>query len=206
MTDDVITSSLSYFYYLTGANPHKLIRTERAKTIHVKMLLNRKNKQKRTKSMADAEEQIIENGSTKTLDTSLPLPYKRKGLSESEKLIRDTLLHESKTMKPEKTSLNKINGIFECYENSLKNKNGVIKRNSEFVPCLISKGYMTITLNNIRRHNVLSVDVSLPLVFLEHENIDSRRLFSCQNVIVSVHFLEWKCTRFCFGIFTKERA
>ena len=173
-----------------GANPHTLIRTERAKTVHVKMLLTRKNKSvrkhKRTKSMADAEYSSDNTNDENTMDKSLPLPYKKKGLSESEKLIRDTLLHESKTMKPEKTCLNKINGIFECYENSLKNKpvNNVNKRvygrknmvengnanSSEFILCSINKGYMTIKLNNTRRHNVLTLDVSyVPLFYMIRE-------------------------------------
>lgn len=144
------------------------------------MLLTRKNKHKRKLDTAASN-----NSETET-EKSMTPPYKRKGLSESEKLIRDTLLHESKTMKPEKTCLNKINGIFECYENSLLNNNNNIisntkpinnkkiygrrslsdgyynhnvERGSELVICEIDKGYMTITLNNIRRHNVLTIEV-----------------------------------------------
>ena len=168
------------FYSISGANPHLLIRTAKAKTVQLKMLLTRKNKHKRKLDTAASN-----NSETET-EKSMTPPYKRKGLSESEKLIRDTLLHESKTMKPEKTCLNKINGIFECYENSLLNNNNNInsntkpinnkkiygrrslsdgyynhnvERGSELVICEIDKGYMTITLNNIRRHNVLTIEV-----------------------------------------------
>ena len=144
------------------------------------MLLTRKNKHKRKLDTAAGH-----NSSETETEKSMTPPYKRKGLSESEKLIRDTLLHESKTMKPEKTCLNKINGIFECYENSLisnNNNNNTKQTNnkkiygrrtlsdgyyshsaernlSELVLCKVDKGYMTITLNNIRRHNVLNIEV-----------------------------------------------
>ena len=168
------------FHSISGANPHLLIRTAKAKTVQLKMLLTRKNKHKRKLDTAASN-----NSETET-EKSMTPPYKRKGLSESEKLIRDTLLHESKTMKPEKTCLNKINGIFECYENSLLNNinninsntkpinnkkiygrrslsdgyyNHNVERGSELVICEIDKGYMTITLNNIRRHNVLTIEV-----------------------------------------------
>ena len=145
------------------------------------MLLTRKNKHKRKLDSA------ANNSSETETEKSMTPPYKRKGLSESEKLIRDTLLHESKTMKPEKTCLNKINGIFEVYENSLLNNNNNNNNNtkpinnkkiygrrslsdgyynhnverglSDLVLCEIDKGYMTITLNNTRRHNVLTIEV-----------------------------------------------
>lgn len=168
--------------FTSGANPYQLIRTSKARTVHVKMLLTRKNKHKRKLDTEDTDKSMIP-------------PYRKKGLSESEKLIRDTLLHESKTMKPENTCLNKINGIFECYENSLNNNNNTNKtlnnipskkvygrkslveregfygRNSdkspsELVTCEVDKGYMTITLNNTRRHNLLTIDVCMLTKFL----------------------------------------
>jgi len=160
---------------IPGANPHQLIRTAKAKTVHVKMLLTRKNKHKRKLTPSSSEPD--------TNDKSITPPFKRKGLSESEKLIRDTLLHESKTMKPENTCLNKINGLFDCYDNNLNNNdikpmdNNVPNKKlngrrtvsdsyyrgrnepSKLVLCEIDKGYMTITLNNARRHNILTTDM-----------------------------------------------
>lgn len=165
-----------------GANPHQLIRTAKAKTVHVKMLLTRKNKHKRK-----LDNSANNNSSETETEKSMTPPFRKKGLSESEKLIRDTLLHESKTMKPEKTCLNKINGLFECYENSvnghsnnnndtkpIKNNkiygrrtlsegyyghNSVDRAHSDLILCEIDKGYMTITFNNSRRHNLLNIDV-----------------------------------------------
>lgn len=165
---------------IPGANPYQIFRTSKAKTVHVKMLLTRKNKHKRKMD-------TIQN------EKSMTPPYRKKGLSESEKLIRDTLLHESKTMKPENTCLNKINGLFERYENTNENNNNnnntsakpmyngpqrkIYGRksisdsreqyyggrsdinSSQNILCTIDKGYMTITMNNTRRHNVLTIDM-----------------------------------------------
>ncbi|XP_057291002.1 chromodomain Y-like protein isoform X1 [Hydractinia symbiolongicarpus] len=162
---------------IPGANPYKVLHTEKTKTVHLKMLLSRgtKNRHKRTKSMADLSDYEESNNifnKVEVTNHSLPNGFHKKKLSESEKLLRDTLLHESKTMAPEKTSLSKINGILNCYDpiklngvvssvgakRSLNRTNRVRhSHNEELVLCAIKKNYMVITLNNTKRHNVLTI-------------------------------------------------
>eukprot|EP00794_Sanderia_malayensis_P018884 gene18884-20785_t len=94
----------------------------KAKTISVKMLLTKRQKQSKSKSLSH-----INNMSDGVLKSS----KSRKFSSESERLIRDTLLHESKSMKPKHASPAIVNEFTNHNESnkhiSRKSINGLVK-------------------------------------------------------------------------------
>ena len=175
------------FLLFSGANPFILKRTEKAKTVHVKMLLTRKNKQKRPRSKSSSvinnipelsdeklndEKSKVASSPDEKLKPGKP-HMKKRFLNESEKLIQDTLLHESKTMVPEKDGFTKLNGVYN--DNSMKynctgsphikkSLNRCFKGNEtaqeDLVISTIKRGYMKIMLNNTNAHNVLTISVS----------------------------------------------
>jgi len=200
---------------IPGANPFTLQRMEKTKTVHVKMLLTRKNRLKRPRSKSSnvmnntlggndekisrencGEKMNGEKGREKfngeknndkcgeklngektkvprTPDNKLKQnikPVKKKRISEGERLLHDTLLHESKTMAFEKDSYTKLNGVYN--ENSMKynctssphvkkSLNRSFKGNEtpreDLVLSSIKRGYMKIILNNTNSHNLLTI-------------------------------------------------
>ena len=83
--------------------------------MRVRKLLSRKNKHKRNNCSEDLE----------GLDNEMSPKIPRKvSLSESERLIRDTLLHESKTMVPEHTRLDRVNGLLGYKDDKRKPRRG----------------------------------------------------------------------------------
>ena len=139
------------------------------------MLLTRKGGYKRTKSMAALDDYIDTTNQPQTINGSEPLTFHKKHtVTESEKLLRDTLVHESKTMERKK-NLNKFNDLIGNYDMNLSQSNGLIQtvqkrslnRNSaahsiydkSLVLSSVQNGYLQITLNNVDRNNLLTLKV-----------------------------------------------
>lgn len=107
---------------IPGANPFCLKEVQKTKTVHLKMLMTRKSRYKRSRSVIESDLYMDTDRSpieSQNLNKSLPVSFQRKKLSESERLIRDTILHESKTMTPEHTSMENVDGFFNFSRDSL---------------------------------------------------------------------------------------
>ncbi|XP_002165878.3 chromodomain Y-like protein 2 [Hydra vulgaris] len=182
---------------IPGANPFILEHSGKTKKVHVKMLLTRKGGHKRTKSMAAYNEHVDTTCQTETLNGSEPLTFKKKhNITESEKLIRDTLIHESKTMERKKTNYNKINDIINNFDMNLS-PNGLIQkrslnRNSQshsiydknLVLSSVQNGYLQITLNNVDRNNLITPNMLAIICECLHracKNPDVKAVLICSN-------------------------
>jgi len=185
---------------IPGANPFVLEHLEKTKKVHVKMLLGRKSRSKksRSKSVGNGVHNIAEVKSeirvesekkkehvTATSENKLKPPGAKtttpdsktkrgkKRFSESERLIQDTLLHESKTfLKPELDSYTKLSSMYtespSPQHNSIaasphKKKclnrcfNGHFSETHHLLLSCVERGYMKITLNNTHAHNLITV-------------------------------------------------
>lgn len=113
---EIVQKFVSKILPIPGAipcNASQLISKNKSKTVSVKMLLTRKRR--RSKSILALAKPINHDESSKSQRL-------RKGLSETEKLIRDTLLHESKSMSPNASPLTIVNGLL-GYKKDQTNKN-----------------------------------------------------------------------------------
>lgn len=169
---------------IPGANPFTLQCMEKTKTVHVKMLLNRKNRSKRprSKSLIGMTNGHSENGKLVDIKTngvkaedvkSKVKPVKKKRISEGERLLHDTLIHESKSMVFEKNNISKhhngnftetaikYNGINSPHVKKSLNRSfkGNDSLPQNLVLCSIKRGYMEIVLNNTNGHNLLTIDM-----------------------------------------------
>jgi len=184
---------------IPGANPFTLQRMEKTKRVHVKMLLTRKNRHKRPRSKSSSvikntpekkdreningeecngkidiekcgKEIGAEKKEPKISDDDRIKQFKKKRISEGERLLHDTLIHESKTMAFERGSFTRLNGTFTDTSMKYKSTNTPHIRKSlnrsfignesppqDLILSSINRGYMKIILNNINSHNLLTV-------------------------------------------------
>jgi len=163
---------------IPGANLFSLECIEKTKTVHLKMLMNRKRGTKRRKNVCDDmpeqenDKTKIENGCKYSAEDALITKENRKKLRESERLIRDTLLHEAKSFKPRNGLSNHVNDLINSYDkNNFNNSplvSSLVKKNTysrnykdssikDHILHTVKKGYMEITLNNTARHNLLNI-------------------------------------------------
>jgi len=221
---------------IPGANPFVLEHLEKTKKVHVKMLLGRKSRTKKSRSksisnniLASAEvktEVRIESGKRKDLIITTPekkskcpengsavtppetkVKRAKKRYSESERLIQDTLLHESKTFKPEIDSYTKLSSMYtespvprhsnnaasphkkKCLHRSL---NGHSAEAHHLVLSSVERGHMKITLNNTHAHNLITVGML--------EALRDCFLKAMKNKEVKAVLLTANGTYFCSGL------
>lgn len=205
---------------IPGANPFILEHLEKTKTVHVNMLLSRKNRSKKSRSKSlGNNNSLVEVNKDKVLVHESPAllettPVKKtpekgvkrskKRISESERLIQDTLLHESKTMKPEKENFTKINNKL---DESLKHNgaatphkkkslnrafNGNHLEPQKLVLSVIERGYMKITLNNTDAHNLITI----PML----ESLRDYLIKAMKSKDVKAILLTGNGSHFCSGI------
>jgi len=239
---------------IPGANPFVLEHLEKTKKVHVKMLLGRKSRAKKSRSLPKPILNPTSDNKT-VVKLEVPRPEKRKELnttptpenkskskrksnnslssstitarthslltpgkrlSEGERLIQATLIHESKTMKPEK-GFTKLSDVKVESEEGPRHNNGSNKTNSNnlgasphkkrclnrgfnghsvgeehLVLSTVERGYMKIALNNINAHNLLTVGML--------ESLRDCLLKAAKNKDVKAVLLTGNGSYFCSGL------
>jgi len=221
---------------IPGANPFVLEHLEKTKKVHVKMLLGRKSRTKKSRSksisnniLSSAEvktETRIESEKRKDLANTTPekkskrpgngsiitppetkVKRAKKRYSESERLIQDTLLHESKTFKPEIDTYTELCSKYtegpsprHCSNAASPHKkkslnrclNGHSAEAHHLVLSCVERGYMKITLNNTHAHNLITVGML--------EALRDCFLKAMKNKEVKAILLTGNGTYFCSGL------